>query len=142
MPPLEVIDFSDEAHFRYLSSSIKSRLSERATEATEAEDAHKLHKRKWRRLELTDCKTLGDIFANLHYLAPPSQIMSLLSSPDMFCLLILNPRSAEVQERLSLTLYHILHNEFFAISGSAGERFISLSRSNTATVDLSSPLIP
>lgn len=69
---------------------------------------------------LHECKTVGDLVKHLPRLQGPAQAMSLIGSPQTFCLIMLNPSSVEMQERLSLTLYHILHNEFFSMTRTVG----------------------
>ena len=73
------------------------------------------------KIRLTDCRMLGDMFANIHQLMLPCQSMSLLASPHIFYLVMLNPNATEMKERLSFTLYHTLHNEFFAHSSTKGD---------------------
>ena len=74
------------------------------------------------KIRLTDCRMLGDMFANIHQLMLPCQSMSLLASPHIFYLVMLNPNATEMKERLSFTLYHTLHNEFFAHSSTKGKK--------------------
>ena len=73
------------------------------------------------KIKLSDCKTLGDMFANVHHLVLPCQAMSLLDNPNLFYLIMLNPNATEIKERLSFTLYHTLHNEFFSQTGGKGK---------------------
>ena len=73
------------------------------------------------KVSLYECKTIGDLTKYLTKLKTPCQAMSLIGSPQTFCLIFLNPNSVEMQERLSLTLYYTLHNEFFSLSSPNGE---------------------
>ena len=73
-----------------------------------------------RSVKLSDCRTLGDMFANIHQLTLPCQAMSLIGSPHLFNLIMLNPSATEMKERLSFTLYHTLHNEFFSQTSGKG----------------------
>ena len=74
-------------------------------------------------IKLKDCQTLGDMFANIHQLILPCQAMSLINSPHLFYLIMLNPRATEMKERLSFTLYHTLHNEFFSQTSGKGKSY-------------------
>ena len=71
-------------------------------------------------IKLSDCSTLGDMFANIHQMMLPCQAISLISNPHLFYLLMLNPNATEMKERLSFTLYHTLHNEFLSQSCEKG----------------------
>ena len=79
--------------------------------------------RKQGTVKLSDCRTVGDMFANVHQLALPCRSMSMLKTPHTFYLIWLNPNATEMKERLSFTLYHTLHNEFFAQSCTKGTRY-------------------
>ncbi len=68
-----------------------------------------------------DCRTLRDLVQNMDRIYEPYQVMALLGSPQMFYLLFLTENSTEMMERLSITLYYTLHNEFFSMSRSKGE---------------------
>ena len=72
-------------------------------------------------ISLHECKNVRDLANYLMKLKSPCQAMSLLGSPQTFCLILLNPNSVEMQERLSITLYYTLHNEFFSMSSPKGE---------------------
>ena len=64
-----------------------------------------------------DCKTVQDLVSNLHRLQMPNQALSLLNNPALCALLLqLNSTPTEIQERLSITLYFTLHNEFLSMS--------------------------
>ena len=65
-----------------------------------------------------ECETLRDLVKNLVNICPPSQALSLLGSPHTMYLLFLTNEPREMQERLSITLSYILHNEFFSMSRS------------------------
>ena len=71
-------------------------------------------RRKLDLVSLKECKTIGDVLRNVTKLSGVSQAMTLLSSPSSFFLLLLTPD--RLQERLSLTLFYTLHNEFFSMS--------------------------
>ena len=64
---------------------------------------------------------MGDMFANIHQLILPCQAMSLIASPHVYYLVTLNPSAVEMKERLSFTLYHTLHNEFFSQTSGKGK---------------------
>ena len=72
------------------------------------------------KIKLSDCKTLGDVFANIHQLELPCQALSLMGSHHLFYLIMLNPNATEIKERLSFTLYHTLHNEFLSQTSGKG----------------------
>ena len=84
------------------------------------------------KIRLTDCRMLGDMFANIHQLMLPCQSMSLLASPHIFYLVMLNPNATEMKERLSFTLYHTLHNEFFAHSSTKGKKSFKAVKNNNS----------
>ena len=75
------------------------------------------------KIKLNECRSLADMFANVHQLMLPCQAMSLIASPHLFYLVMLNPNATEMKERLSFTLYHTLHNEFFSQSSGKGNLF-------------------
>lgn len=72
-------------------------------------------------VSLYECRTLKDLVDNLHRLKEASQAMSLIGSPHTYYLLFLTRNSEQLQERLSITLYYTLHNEFFSLAGSRGQ---------------------
>ena len=74
-----------------------------------------------RLIKLSECKTLGDMFANVHQLSLPCQAMSLIASPHLCYLIFLNPNATELKERLSFTLYSTLYNEFFSQTSGRGD---------------------
>lgn len=73
-------------------------------------------------VSISDCKTLKDLLNNVTKLKRVNQAMSLLRSPHSYYLLFLTRDLAEVQERLSITLYYTLHNTFFSLAESHTSR--------------------
>ena len=94
-----------------------------------AKKKQKLDKNR-RSVYLHDCKNLNDLVANIRRLKSPKQALSLIANPSTFALVLLNPNPAELQERLSMSLYYTLHNEFFSLTAMSGftERKLDLLR--------------
>ena len=66
---------------------------------------------------VNECKSVQDLVSYiLQGLKMPDQALSLLNNPTLCTLLLLNPTPTEIQERLSITLYFTLHNEFLSMS--------------------------
>ncbi len=71
-------------------------------------------------VSLQECKSLSDMVKCIRKLRPPNQAISLLGNPQTYIFLLLNPKSKELRERLSMSLYYTLHNEFFSMTASSG----------------------
>ena len=66
---------------------------------------------------IKECKSVQDLVSSIRQgLKMPDQALSLLNNPTLCTLLLLNPTPTEIQERLSITLYFTLHNEFLSMS--------------------------
>ena len=69
-------------------------------------------------ISIHECRTLKELVKNIHRVQMPDQVLSLLRSPHLCYLVLLNPTPTEIQERLSINLYFVLHNEFLSLSRS------------------------
>ena len=59
---------------------------------------------------------VGDVHTHLPHLRMPSRTLSLLNNRGTFFLILVNSDPRAAAARLSLVLYHTLHNEFFSAS--------------------------
>ena len=103
----------------YSNKNVKHSLIPPLIEKSE-EPKTKRSRAETKKISFYECKTIGDLARYLTKLKSPCQVMSLLGSRHMFCLITLNPDTIEIQERLSITLYYTLHNEFLSISSPRG----------------------
>ena len=69
-------------------------------------------------VSIHECKTVKELVKNIHHVQMPDQALSLLRSQHLFYLVLLNTTPTEIQERLSISIYFVLHNEFLSLSRS------------------------
>jgi hypothetical protein len=71
-------------------------------------------------LHLQDCPTAEVALKNVGKLILPGRSISLLRNATLFQLITANENPARFQMRMSVALYHTLHNEFFSSAGIKG----------------------